>query len=556
MIHQIWSCTRYSRHRNVRYQHIIPRRRPRLPTMIRTITSSSRLDDGLFKSKTLIGSSVSTVMTTTTTSPRRRFFASVQDSIPSNNDDDNNIITYRPELGPPGGYEITPTTTTVSRRDFIIESFAKQTIDNVHGIINFLETKQTKKGRNINLSRKWQKVLKFERKAYYYRLNSHNKTMKSTMSIEELWDEALDAANIPFLEKSSLLVQEEEEPSSSVSQEEKSEGTETYIDLMNTNDGENDTITLSPILGLNLDENGRIVKIDDDDSLLFDDDEEEEINGSITDIVEGFVLPNKNREKIQQDAILRAIALLSASTVDEWDVFDSRHQQGSDEELNNNNDDDEEEISKIDLDPSTTVTSTTTTTTVGIIDELLTDMENGKYTLTTKESNLLLAQLVTSMDLSVDAILNQSLHLFEQMKTLSYSGREESGPDVYTFRILMTALSRRLMATGEALKLCDEILDSPAVEFTPEAFLNCTDICFTRNDLTAATKLLNTVIERDSSFRPPIDSYIRIIEMMKKQNLQTEAFDLLKQTQQVRGGGIINYYCADLFFLSSKVLTI
>lgn len=407
----------------------------------------------------------------------RQFSASVQQTVLSND------IFYLPE----------DETKYETRREFLMDAFAKQTIENVEEILKVLDTKQTRKGRNINVSRRWQKSIKFERKAY----NRWKGLTRKGMNFDDLWEEALEVANIPNPE----IIEN---------------GLDSYDVVV---DGENNNV--SPILGLHLDETGRIV---DTDSLLDDQD----MDVSMTDIDDGLegdvIVPHKGARHLQTDATLRAIALLSASRVEEWDVFDSRKQV---EEIENTDSDEEEESISGMKSP---------TTSVGIHD-LFADMEDGKYMLTTEECNLLLAKLVTSMELTIDTILNHSLELFEHMKSLGYSGMGESGPDAYTFRILMMALNRRLMASGEALKVGKEMLESN-IAFTPEAFLNCMDICFARNDLDAATDVLDTVLGRDPTFRPPVDSYICIVEMMKKQNLQTEAFDLLRRTQEMNSLGI------------------
>jgi hypothetical protein len=392
----------------------------------------------------------------------------------------------------------------ISRKDFLLESFATQTINNVSEIIKFLDKKQTKSGRRIRLSSRWHKLIGIERRRNRRRQGEEQKPM----SLEELWAEALEEANIPFLEPLSEL-----SPPPLESEEE-----DQRIDRNDSIESE----TLSPVLGLHLDESGKLRET----ATLTTNGEtigpEIDVDAILRERKNS--LPSKHRRNINLDATIRAVALLSASRTDEWDMFDSSYTLDS-------RHDSEEVESELMLEEESEVAESQPATSDGI-SELLADMETGRYILTTAESNLLLAQIVTSVDGSVDAILNDALHLFEQMKTLGYSGREESGPDVNTFRILIMALSRRLMANGEALRLSKEIFHS-GLEMTPEAFLICMEICFERNDLAAATGMLNAALENNESFRPPVDSYLRMIEMMKSQNLQAEALNLLKRAQEV-----------------------
>lgn len=401
----------------------------------------------------------------------------------------------------------------LSRKDLLLESFATQTCENVRKIIELLENKQTKNGRTIRGSKRWIKMLGIERKRYDHQ-NGHE---QNVMSVEELWEEALAEANIPFFEPP-LVSHQQLEGAGSV------EGDHSIAHIEAV-----DRESLSPILGLRLDDQGKLQETGTLEETDTSETESERFEKTIgVDAILGHqhsLNPSTDRKNKTLDATLRTVALLSAFRAEEWDTFDSSHtvamQQGhsgleSQEML--------EEVPEV---------TDSRTGSLNVIAELLSDMETGKYILTTAESNLLLAQMVTAVDKSVDTILNDSLHLFEQMKALRCSGRRECGPDLYTFRILVLALSRRLMASGEALKLSHELVES-GLEMTPETFFNCMEICFERNDLTAATKILSAALKKNPSFRPPVEAYLWMIDMMKSQNMQAEALNLLKQTQDVR----------------------
>ena len=107
----------------------------------------------------------------------RQFSASVQQTVLSNDS------SYLPE----------DETKYETRREFLMDTFAKQTIENVEEILKVLDTKQTRKGHSINVSRRWQKSIQFERKAY----NRWKGLTRKVMNFDDLWEEALEVANIP-----------------------------------------------------------------------------------------------------------------------------------------------------------------------------------------------------------------------------------------------------------------------------------------------------------------------------------------------------------------------
>eukprot|EP00980_Cylindrotheca_fusiformis_P028100 scaffold22580_cov210-Cylindrotheca_fusiformis.AAC.7 len=384
---------------------------------------------------------------------------------------------------------------TVSRKNILLDSFAKQTIKNVSEIIKYLDNKETKSGRRIRISDRWKKLISIERRRY----KRQNGQEQKPMSVDELWAEALEEANIPFNDLASEMP-----PSLS-------ETPDRNLDYDETNSSE----TLSPIFGLHLDEEGKL-----QESLPRDDAATIDVDAILREQQTSYT---SNHGGKNAEAMLRAIALLSAFRADEWDILDSNNTFES--SLSKDEMDSEPKPGK---DPAVADLQPTTMDGIG---ELFEDIEVGKYLLTTEESNVLLALMVTSMDSSVDNILNDSLQLFDQMRVLGHSGREECGPDVNTFRILILALSRRLMANGEALKLSQEFFEC-GLEVTPETFLNCMETCFERNDLAAATGMLSAAIKNNPQFRPPVVSYLRIIDMMKRQNLQSNALNLIEQARE------------------------
>ncbi|CAJ1914048.1 unnamed protein product [Cylindrotheca closterium] len=437
------------------------------------------------------------------------------------------------------------------KKDLLLEAFAQQTNDNIQKIVGFLDNKLTKRGRTINLSTRWRKLNAIERGRNYRR----NNTMKNSLTIEELWEEALAEASIPFMHPE--MLSSSEDPLSN-SEEETDESI-----TASEEDSSEDVISSSPIFGLHLDEEGRIAELDDVSRLEANSESSLDIDSILNDAKEEYMSQRKGFESL--NAALGAIALLNASRSEYWDVLDTTFDSGVEqsdakleeiatgelstkeplEDLSAIWEDDDDDVSTEKEDGSTDeITALTEATLSELIDskekepwrtatisELFEDMEANQYILTTEESNLLLAYMVTSVDESVDAILNNSLQLFDQMKTLQISGQAESGPDIYTYRILLLALSRRLSASGEALKLSKGFFES-GLEVTPEVYLNCMEVCFERNDLISAHDILRSALEQDETFRPPVASYIWMIDMMKNENLQEQALRLLNQVHE------------------------
>jgi hypothetical protein len=438
-----------------------------------------------------------------------------------------------------------------SERELLLKSFVERIEGNVGTVISLVDSesgrqKSDDSGRNSNvrnkkqLSNRWRDMMRREKKRHRRRNGPPNKP-RHKMSVEELWDEVLSDADLPFSDPSQLLSQHPLPIPNEIPVDD-NESDETF-DLV------------SPIFGLHIDEEDHLKDIDS-----LDDDAND---GSLTSFIESSAENADHESKSQSneepkvrdaynvesernndfhvDAILTATALLSATTAEEWALFASRSRrtdnEDNDRELALEALDGEIELSRYEVDDlhgASEDGSKTGHLGIDDIHELLGDLRSKKYVLTTTESNLLLARLVTAIDTPVEVMLDEALQLYREMKLLATIGREESGPDAATYRILILALSRRLMALGEAVSLCQDMMESP-VDLTTEVFLDGMQACFSRNDLGAALEMMNLARnDHHKPFRPPVLAYILVLEMMKHENLREDALDLFKRFEEVR----------------------
>jgi hypothetical protein len=387
-------------------------------------------------------------------------------------------------------------------RDVLLQSLANTIAGNVDSIICVIDGKQDetkideplqRAPKKNELLQQWIIKLRIE-KQRYQRRNPPARKPRSQMSIDDLWEEALNSVNIPFRSR--------------------------------IESGQVDTV--SPIFGFQIDdETGSIIESDSifnevgevkDSGELPMHERGEEMDSQITLDMEAAG-GHDQTNKLHIDVIHKALALLSATRADEWASFDSRFRnidhKASEEGM---------------LDTSKDINPRESRD----IQELLGDIKSERYVLNTLESNLLLARMVTSIDTPTDAIFGEALQIYQDMKLLSLRGREESAPDATTYRILILALSRRLMGLGEAVGLCQDMLESQ-MEWTPEAFLDAVQACSACNDLATASRMMKSVFSGDlGTFRPPVGSYILMLEMMKHQDLKERALNLFRRVETVR----------------------
>eukprot|EP00934_Nitzschia_sp_Nitz4_P006732 Nitzschia sp. Nitz4//scaffold3_size479765//205103//207949//NITZ4_000087-RA/size479765-augustus-gene-1.564-mRNA-1//1//CDS//3329550719//6722//frame0 len=164
--------------------------------------------------------------------------------------------------------------------------------------------------------------------------------------------------------------------------------------------------------------------------------------------------------------------------------------------------------------------------------ELLRHSQENRYTLSTKECNLLLADMLTSPYRSPDDILGQTLHLFGEMRNFEQFD-VDGGPDATTYRLLFLGLSKRLMAVREAANLCSSLTKS-TISITPETLFDAMNVCYRCDDLEMAQHLIRHAVDPNTQSRPTLRSFSIWIEMLKTRNLWSDAvlgFDQIREAK-------------------------
>lgn len=426
--------------------------------------------------------------------------------------------------------------TTLSREE-LLKSFVHKIKGNVERILIFLDEEKRKsdsseeagKWRQKLLSTKWKNWLRRERLWHGKKSNLRSESSLK-VGVETSWHEALYAARLPFEDPLSLLSQQSPTREMDFSR---------Y-------DGEVDwgEDSHSPIFGLEINDKGYLQELDSEASVdsFFDSFKENDYEESKTLLMQDLDdVGSKSKEfhNLQEDAILRVLALLRATTAREWKHFDSYFKGtfevdklAAEEFYLKSRDLLHHEWSG-NLGETSDNGSEPSETSMNSMHHLRTESKSKKYVLTTTESNLLLARIVTSLDMPVDQILREALQLYHGMTVLEQSGRKESGPDADTYRILIMALNRRLLAPGEAIKLCQNMMESPEI-LSPQLFLDGMDTCFAHRDLKIASRMMDLIHDPVVQFKPPLRAYILLLKMIKKQNLQGDALRLLQYYEQVR----------------------
>jgi hypothetical protein len=422
-----------------------------------------------------------------------------------------------------------------SMKHRILQSFDKKISENIQEVISLVDNGRTgtqespateenadsdqpvkQRARRIVLATRWRNAV--DRESYQQRREQRGlKNEGSRMSTEDAWDEVMLELDIPFDETTSL---KSPSPLQGVSNSLRDER--------------------SPILGLKIDEDGFLENLNGTGNEALSRDgtttetSDEDFDEDLAEIRRYFSDRNSSSSDSRENTICKAIAILGATKAEEWQLIDYRvgsndfsqdvETSGGIGDTDVESDSDSDSDSDMDSDAGD----------LHDIYDLLDDLHHEGDSLTTGEANLLLARLTTDTNASVEEILDISLQLYGAMVALNNSGRIDSGPDITTYRILLLALSGRLMALGEAVKLSMEMLESD-LQPDSDALLNAMQACHRSHDIGAAERLMDFALESCSdSFRPSLGSYMIMLDMLKKKNSQKAAFGLLEQSDKVR----------------------
>ena len=406
------------------------------------------------------------------------------------------------------------------------------------------------------------------RENYLYRQRRQNDFTSRPASAEELWDEVKFDLDIPFEE-------EEADNMSSTSQLSPILGLDidSFRDTLDDRMGDDSQDTGDPVKAIvdrrdesNSNNSAAIFgdafhqqldsKISDEDKDVVEDGDLEEIKDYFNDRL--------NPSKINK-SIYDAIAILSTLKPNEWKIINSRIRSSSKNDFetddneedfdihvsvegifsgegdksncnNNNNADDIDAV--IDTQHHDDDTGDDDDVISGVY-QLLDTLQLEGESLTTVEANLLLARLATDKTAPIDDVLNLSMQIYREMVVLQNSGRGVNGPDITTYRIMILALSGRLMAYREAvnvsMRMIDELSLSQNVDVSASALLNAMQACYLAKDIEAAERLIDFTFVKccddSSSFRPSIGSILLMLDMLKRKNAQSKALELFDRAR-------------------------
>jgi hypothetical protein len=432
-----------------------------------------------------------------------------------------------------------PMIETPSRKEIILKALRKTIDQNVQEIISSVEKGELQHDgeeltdmpsntqQRSSLRKRWQARITRERRDRLKKLSKRIEKNRN-ISVDDAWGQMLQAANIPYVDLT--------KPSEQTDAGTKEDDSRAPDFLESTDDAEPD-INDPDLAEHEIDVEGGSVSEDTmvaseisfNEGLL-----ETDANEAQNDVYAQDSVVHLNAERIEREAfadvIEKTLALLAAMDADEWTEFGSGTRPNEEDE----DDEDlpfEEEALENRLSSGDTRKAKYNIE-IDDVHDLILDASSGNYVLTTSESNLLLARLVTSIDVSSEALLNVVMQVYSEMKTLGVTGRHQSAPDASTYRILILALSRRFQAKGEAVKLFQEMMASSS-KLNPDAFLAGMQACYERSEIKIARQLMQEAMD-DDSFQPSVGSYLILLDMYKYQNLWEEALELLDMSLKVR----------------------
>jgi hypothetical protein len=393
--------------------------------------------------------------------------------------------------------EIPTTSSSYNLSDFptdYLDGFIKTIQRNVDRIL------QQQSSSNQAVKERWQRHYEKERHRFF---RKRNKKIKQ-LSVSEMWDRAVLFCNLPILS----------EPSHN---------------NINDNNNDNEHLRVSPIFELPLNKQW---EIDDLDQILQtmeetsvegpDFEDSQTVDDSVlTNFESIYVSSHDDPNDRFHDAISRSISLLSVMKPNEWrNIEFERYEK---EETKDNNMEEVEQSDDGDIDRFHNIN----------IQDFLNEAAKNHYTISTVEANLLLAYLVTSIDADSDAIIHESIQLYNEMKLIETSGQQHCQPNATTYRILILAFNGRFTAPSEAIKLSQEMIEDSSAELTPEILVEVVKSCHSKMDLATARNLIDLALEK-REIRPSIGSFILFIEMMKSQDLRDEALSFYDRLSEVR----------------------
>lgn len=408
------------------------------------------------------------------------------------------------------------------RRLEITRSLADSTNRNINLILDNLGDRKTggrEESSQRSLRDKWDGALKARRKLHDDRLMRAN---LRKMTASEVWDQSLLVAGIP-LEESSIrgeVIKGVPFPTSSDGL--KSSDTDGNFDEALAL--ESKVQSQSPLLGLPIGFDGLSTESEEVDISSLDV-MDEPITSDVTPPTphvgdEATTLSTMVESQPQDEALdvsFSALSLLRAMQSGDWGLLlHPNFEPNSPQTLESAGGSNSEDTVRDDD-----------------IWQLLRHAKDHRYSLTTVECNLLLAQLLTSPALPSNYILGKSIELFRAMASLEDAGREDGIPNDDTYGMLFQALPKRLMAGGEAAKLCHDLVETSA-GLGSSTYLQAMKVCLAFNEFKTARDLVEKMLSKRDSVGPTFEVCSVYLEMLRRKKMTNQAIEFYTRIREVR----------------------
>lgn len=252
------------------------------------------------------------------------------------------------------------------------------------------------------------------------------------------------------------------------------------------------------------------------------------------------------------EAIGMALALLRVLPEDAWKSFDALGLEDDDDEYEDDVDDEETELFVNTEHPERTSEypdeahlvrqdesdeqhdDDDDDDDIARLLDMVADAKVGRVVLKTNDYNAILARLAIAPELTVEIILESVMQTYQQMVEMAKVGMIDSGPDAMTYELLMHTLNRRLSSSNTAVDIMQEMKQSKVVGWTPHTMKAAFQVCQGRNDLKSARIVLKDVVaDKSRSFKIPSGVLLAYLDMLKSEDAQTEALELLKLSMEV-----------------------
>jgi hypothetical protein len=137
-------------------------------------------------------------------------------------------------------------------------------------------------------------------------------------------------------------------------------------------------------------------------------------------------------------------------------------------------------------------------------------------------------------EMTVERVLESVMQTYQQMVEMAKVGMIDSRPDATTYELLMHTLNRRLSSSKTAVEIMQAMMQSNGVGWTPQTMKAAFQLCRGRNDLKSARVVLKDVVaDKSRSFKIPSGVLLAYVDMLKSEDAQNEALDLLKLSMEV-----------------------